>query len=114
MFGTPKAEPFRIAVPDAVLADLKARLALTRWPIEPKPSAAAPPWHYGAKLAFVQDAAIPTARLCRAASVSQVDIPDWSAHTFMLDLDVTERRRRHQLDEETARPPTCHFAILRL
>ena len=53
MHATPKAEPFRIDVPEAVLADLKARLANTRWPTnEPKAKA----WHYGAKMAFVQEA----------------------------------------------------------
>ena len=53
MHATPKAEPFRIDVPEAVLTDLKARLANTRWPTnEPK----AKPWHYGAKMAFVQEA----------------------------------------------------------
>ena len=52
MFAAPKAEPFRIQVPDAVLADLKARLANTRWPIEPK----APAWRYGADLAYVRSA----------------------------------------------------------
>ena len=47
-----RCEPFRIAVPDDVLADLKTRLQRTRWPIEPK----APPWRYGADLAYVQKA----------------------------------------------------------
>ena len=37
------AEPFKIAVPEAVLIDLKQRLAATRWPIEAK----ARPWRYG-------------------------------------------------------------------
>ena len=53
MHPTPKAEPFRIAVPEAVLTDLKARLANTRWPTtEPKAKA----WHYGAKMSFVKEA----------------------------------------------------------
>jgi len=39
------AVPFRVDVPDAVLDDLRARLARTRLPIEP----AAPAWHYGTK-----------------------------------------------------------------
>lgn len=52
MLDTPKAEPFRIAVPDAVLADLKERLARTRWPIEPN----APAWRYGASLSYVREA----------------------------------------------------------
>lgn len=43
-------EPFRIAVPDTVLEDLRQRLALTRWPDE-IPAAG---WQYGANLAYVQ------------------------------------------------------------
>jgi microsomal epoxide hydrolase len=44
------AEPFTVAVPDAVLADLRERLARARWPIE----AAAPPWRWGTSLAYLQ------------------------------------------------------------
>jgi pimeloyl-ACP methyl ester carboxylesterase len=50
MHDTIKAEPFRVAVPDDVLTDLKTRLAQTRWPIEAK----APPWTYGAPLSFMR------------------------------------------------------------
>ena len=46
-----RARPFRVAVPDSELEDLKQRLARTRWPIEAK----APPWTYGASLAFMKD-----------------------------------------------------------
>jgi pimeloyl-ACP methyl ester carboxylesterase len=45
-----EAEPFRIAVPDAVLDDLKTRLARTRWPIEAK----AAPWQYGTDLTYLK------------------------------------------------------------
>src|SRR6202046_3590994 len=51
MHDTIHAEPFRISVPDEVLADLKDRLAKTRWPIEAK----AAPWTYGASLAYMRD-----------------------------------------------------------
>jgi microsomal epoxide hydrolase len=44
------AEPFKVEVPDDVLADLKERLARTRWPIEPK----AEPWYYGTDLAWLK------------------------------------------------------------
>ena len=44
------AEPFRVAVPDAVLTDLKARLARTRWPYEAKGA----PWKYGASLDYMR------------------------------------------------------------
>jgi pimeloyl-ACP methyl ester carboxylesterase len=44
-------EPFRIAVPDAVLADLHERLARTRFPDE----IAASGWTYGSSLAYVKE-----------------------------------------------------------
>jgi microsomal epoxide hydrolase len=45
------AEPFTIAIPDTVLADLKQRLATTRWPIAPKSA----PWQYGTDLTWLKD-----------------------------------------------------------
>ena len=44
-------EPFRIAVPDTVLADLRERLARTRFPDEITDSG----WMYGANLAYVKE-----------------------------------------------------------
>jgi len=44
-------EPFRIDVPDAVLDDLRQRLALTRWPIDPGNEA----WAYGTNRAWLED-----------------------------------------------------------
>jgi microsomal epoxide hydrolase len=44
------AEPFTVAVADAVLTDLRERLARVRWPIEP----AAPAWRWGTSLAYLQ------------------------------------------------------------
>ncbi|MDB5395289.1 MAG: Epoxide hydrolase [Rhodospirillales bacterium] len=44
------AEPFKVAVSDAVLDDLKTRLARTRWPIEAK----ATPWQYGTDLTYLK------------------------------------------------------------
>jgi microsomal epoxide hydrolase len=46
-----EATPFTVAVPDSVLADLRERLARTRWPIEP----AAPPWRWGTSLDYLQE-----------------------------------------------------------
>lgn len=46
-----RATPFRIDVPQAVLDDLRERLARTRWPDEPQ----AAPWRYGTDLAWMQD-----------------------------------------------------------
>jgi pimeloyl-ACP methyl ester carboxylesterase len=50
MRDTFQAEPFTIAIPDAVLADLKERLARTRWPIEAK----AKPWYYGTDMGWLK------------------------------------------------------------
>ncbi len=44
-------EPFKIAIPDAVLDDLKARLARTRWPDEPSGAN----WDYGTNRAYLQE-----------------------------------------------------------
>jgi len=44
-------EPFVMAVPEALLNDLRQRLALSRWPDE-IPGAG---WHYGANLAYVKE-----------------------------------------------------------
>ena len=44
------AEAFRIAVPEATLADLRLRLGSTRWPAEPEGSA----WRLGANLGYMQ------------------------------------------------------------
>ncbi len=47
--STPK--PFALKVPDAAIADLKERLARTRWPDEPP----LPPWSTGTSLAYMRD-----------------------------------------------------------
>jgi len=49
----PDASPFRIDVPQAVLDDLRQRLALTRWPNEPQGR----PWRYGTSLAWMRGVA---------------------------------------------------------
>jgi len=46
-----KPEPFRIAVPDHVLADLKARLERTRFPDEVPDTG----WEYGTNLAYLRE-----------------------------------------------------------
>ena len=45
-----EVKPFSIDIPDAVLDDLRQRLAHTRWPGE-LPGAA---WDYGTNLAYIQ------------------------------------------------------------
>lgn len=47
----PTPTPFTLSIPDADIADLKERLARTRWPDEP-PLA---PWSTGASLGYVKD-----------------------------------------------------------
>src|SRR5262245_61986225 len=46
----PAPAPFTLRVPDADIADLKERLARTRWPDEPPQE----PWSTGASLAYVR------------------------------------------------------------
>jgi pimeloyl-ACP methyl ester carboxylesterase len=51
MFPKIKADPFRIDIPDAVLVDLRERLARTRFPIEPKNAG----WRWGTSLHYMRD-----------------------------------------------------------
>ncbi len=44
-------EPFTVHVPDEVLADLRERLARTRWPGEISGAA----WDYGSNLAYIKE-----------------------------------------------------------
>jgi pimeloyl-ACP methyl ester carboxylesterase len=46
----PKPEPFRLAVTESAIADLKERLARTRWPDEPPGEA----WHSGTSLEYLK------------------------------------------------------------
>jgi pimeloyl-ACP methyl ester carboxylesterase len=46
-----RVEPFRIAIPDAVLEDLRERLGRTRWPDEIEGAG----WDYGANLAYLRE-----------------------------------------------------------
>ncbi len=48
--STPQPKPFRLQVPDAAIADLRERLARTRWPDEP-PLA---PWSSGTSVAYLK------------------------------------------------------------
>ena len=64
------AIPFRVAVPDAVLTDLRERLGRARWPDEP-PGAG---WAYGSDLAYVKE-------LCAYWR----DRYDWRGHEAVLN-----------------------------
>ncbi|MGH7286714.1 MAG: epoxide hydrolase family protein [Myxococcota bacterium] len=62
--------PFKIEVPDAVLEDLQARLARTRWPDQIPGTG----WEYGSELAYVQ-------QLCESWRSSY----DWRKHEAALN-----------------------------
>jgi len=64
------SQPFTIQVPDSVLADLRERLALVRWPDEP-PGAG---WRFGSDLAYMKE-------LCAYWR----DRYDWRRHEAMLN-----------------------------
>ena len=51
MFTGERIESFRIAIPDAVLEDLRERLGRTRWPDEIEDAG----WDYGASLAYLRE-----------------------------------------------------------
>jgi pimeloyl-ACP methyl ester carboxylesterase len=65
-----RPSPFTISIPDAVLADLRERLARTRWPDEP-PGAG---WSYGSDVSYVKE-------LCAYWR----DRYDWRAHEAILN-----------------------------
>ena len=44
-------EPYEIAVPDAVLDDLRQRIARTRWPTQPPGTG----WEHGADFAYLRE-----------------------------------------------------------
>jgi hypothetical protein len=67
-------EPFRIAVPDAVLDDLHERLARTRFPAPAPSDPDVGPWAYGTDLDYLRD-------LCRYWR----DGYDWRAHEVELN-----------------------------
>ncbi len=49
-----KPQPFRLQVAEAAIADLKERLARTRWPDEPPASQPHEPWATGTSVAYLQ------------------------------------------------------------
>lgn len=67
---TDLVRPFTIAVPDAVLADLKSRLRNTRWP----EAELVPDWNQGAPLKWIQD-------ICRYWAETY----DWRAREVLLN-----------------------------
>ena len=58
-----QVEPFRIAVPDAVLTDLRERLARTRFPDEIADSG----WTYGTNRAYLRELVAYWSRALRLA-----------------------------------------------
>ena len=66
-----KIEPFRVEVPDEVIADLRARLGSTRFPDEVPDTA----WEYGTNLAYLKELVEywrDEVRLARASSASSI------------------------------------------
>ncbi len=77
-------EPFRIAVPDAVLADLRERLARTRFPDE----IAEAGWTYGTNLAYLRDLVAHWSERYdwRAAEAALNAFPQWKARVGDLEI----------------------------
>ena len=48
--SAPAPKPFSLAIPDAAVADLRERLARTRWPDEPPHE----PWSSGTSVAYLE------------------------------------------------------------
>ena len=98
-------EPFRIAVPDEQLDDLRARLRATRWP----EAETVDDWSQGIPLAYVQE-------VCRYWA----DDYDWRAREAALNrfdqLPDHDRRPRHPRHPRALAPrgraPTGHHARL--
>src|SRR5262245_54501813 len=83
-------EPFRIAVPDAVLADLRDRLARTRFPDEIEESA----WTYGTDLSYLRNLVAHWRERYdwRAAEAALNAFPQWKARVGDLDIHLLHVR----------------------
>jgi len=98
-------EPFRIAVPDAVLADLRERLARTRFPDEIPDSG----WTYGTNLAYLRElVAYWRERFdWRAAEARLNALPQFRARVGGLGIHFIHVRGRSPIRRATgAIPPT--------
>ena len=76
-----KTTPFRISVPEAILDDLRDRLARTRWPDQPEDAG----WGLGTDLAFMK----------RLASTGATRY-DWRAQEAALNAPPAVHRRRRR------------------
>ncbi|MCW0233650.1 MAG: epoxide hydrolase [Ferrovibrio sp.] len=90
----PAAEKFTIAIPEAALADLKQRLARTRFPAEPADAA----WQYGSNGAYMR-------RFIRHWQ-TQFDWRQWEAR-----LNAFLQYRVQLKRPDTGRLQTIHFLI---
>ena len=97
--GTAPVVPFKIAVPDAVLADLKERLARTRFPSEIEGSG----WDYGTNLAYLSELVTywRTTFDWRAQERKLNQLPQFKTH---------DRRPRHPLHPPAIEPCRRHAA----
>ena len=98
--------PFTIQVPDAVLSDLKARLARARWPDEIEDAG----WRYGANVAYMKElvasGAIATTGAHRSAGSigSSTSRPISTGSTFTSFTDGRSCRMRCRSSSFTAGP----------
>jgi microsomal epoxide hydrolase len=85
-------EPFRIAVPDAVLADLRDRLGRTRFPDEIDDSG----WTYGTDLAYLKELVAwwRDRYDWRAAEARLNAFPQWKAHVGGLGIHLLHVKGR--------------------
>ena len=88
--GTAPVVPFKIAVPDAVLADLKERLARTRFPSEIEGSG----WDYGTNLAYLRELVTywRTTFDWRAQERRLNQLPQFKTHIEGLDLHFIHKK----------------------
>ena len=76
--------PFRIAVDDAVLDDLKARLHRTRWP----EAELVDDWSQGAPRQWLQDVCRYWATATTGASAKRSSTASWSSPRRLTDVDI--------------------------
>ncbi|HET6280211.1 MAG TPA: epoxide hydrolase N-terminal domain-containing protein [Polyangia bacterium] len=102
---TPTLRPFRIAVPEAAVDDLKERLAHTRWP-EESPGAG---WSRGVPIDYYESLHDPTAKKRKARNTVPTGV------AVSLTQDVTIRRwaeRENKIVRWTEFEHGGHFAAL--
>ena len=90
--------PFRIDVPDAVLSDLRERLARTRWP-EPIPGTE---WDYDAKVETVRELCRIQSRLLRVRDSMEIESPGGDRIALIKKAVISPLRERWVVDRPDA------------